>query len=237
MVCQKLYSCVLFNFSAKSAKILWAKAIFNPKFKPHGRRHFGSIGCRPVNKVPLTTMINTRTSKNRKKYSGVSQLLETHSKLKLIFWIFIFFSFYHSSSIDFLRYFFSQKIIPKMQSSSPPPCWKMDAYTSRKIAHFQAPISSKLHSAGSWHSPCLPKPVFSTNCQVHGPQNPLLYREFECIQIVIRSADAILGLFTGLHPLKPQEIFVSPKNTPDARRKIPFLHSIPKMKKQSVSGQ
>ena len=45
--------------------------------------HF-AVGCRTVNKVPLTTMINTQTLKIFKKYSPVSQLLETHTKLKLI---------------------------------------------------------------------------------------------------------------------------------------------------------
>ena len=42
--------------------------------------------------------------------------------------------------------------------------------------------------------------IFSTDPEVHGSQNPLLYRELDCIQYVIWPADAILDRFTGLHP-------------------------------------
>ena len=97
--------------------------------------------------------------------------------------------------------FWEQKITPKKQSWSPRHVEKMMHYTSQKIAPFQAPISSKLHSVQSWHLFCQPKTVSFTNPQVHGPPNPLLYRELDCIQIVIWPAQAILGLFTDLHPL------------------------------------
>ena len=93
-----------------------------------------------------------------------------------------------------------QKITPKKQSWSPRHVEKMMHYTSQKIAPFQALISSKLHSVQSWHLFCQPKTVSFTNPQVHGPPNPLLYRELDCIQIVIWPAQAILGLFTDLHP-------------------------------------
>ena len=103
--------------------------------------------------------------------------------------------------MDFLRYFCWQKVTPKIQSWTPRPRWIYRCLTSRKIAHFQSRISSKWLSARSWHSFCPSKPVFSTDPQVHGSQNPLLYRELDCIQFVIRPADAILDRFTGLHPL------------------------------------
>ena len=97
--------------------------------------------------------------------------------------------------------FWEQKITPKKQSWSPRHVEKMMHYTSQKIAPFQALISSKLHSVQSWHLFCQPKTVSFTNPQVHGPPNPLLYRELDCIQIVIWLAQAILGLFTDLYPL------------------------------------
>ena len=110
--------------------------------------------------------------------------------------------------MEFLRYFWEQKITPKKQSWSPRHVEKMMHYTSQKIAPFQALISSKLHSVQSWHLFCQPKTVSFTNPQVHGPPNPLLYRELDCIQIVIWPAQAILGLFTDLHPLrKPDSLF------------------------------
>ena len=121
-------------------------------------------------------------------------------KLKLILWFFIFFSWYYSLTMEFLRYFWEQKITPKKQSWSPRHVEKMMHYTSQKIAPFQALISSKLHSVQSWHLFCQPKTVSFTNPQVHGPPNPLLYRELDCIQIVIWPAQAILDLFTDLHP-------------------------------------
>ena len=102
--------------------------------------------------------------------------------------------------MEFLRYFWEQKITPKKQSWSPRHVEKMMHYTSQKIAPFQALISSKLHSVQSWHLFCQPKTVSFTNPQVHGPPNPLLYRELDCIQIVIWPAQAILDLFTDLHP-------------------------------------
>ena len=143
----------------------------------NGSRHLCSTGCRTVNKVPLTTMINTPTLKIFKKYSRVSQLLETHMKLKLILWFFIFFSWYYSLTMEFLRYFWEQKITPKKQSWSPRHVEKMMHYTSQKIAPFQALISSKLYSVQSWHLFCQPKTVSFTNPQVHGPPQILYYIE------------------------------------------------------------
>ena len=166
----------------------------------NGSRHLWYTGCGTVNKVPLTATINTRTSKMFLKYSPVSQLLWTHIKLKPIWWIFVFFSSYHSLTMDFWRYFCLQKVTPKIQWWTPRPRWIYRCLTSRKIAHFQSRISSKWLSARSWHSFCPSKPVFSTDPQVHGSQNPLLYRELDCIQFVIREPDAILDWFTDLHP-------------------------------------
>ena len=171
-------------------------------------RHLWEKGCRPANKAPLTATINTRTSKFCWKYSRVSQLLWTHIKLKPIWWIWVFFSYYHSFAMDFLRYFCSQKVTPKIQSWTPRPRWIYRCLTSRKIAIFQSRISSKWLSARSWHSFCPSKPVFSTDPQVHGSQNPPLYREIDCIQFGIRPADAILDRFTGLHPLGSPIFFI-----------------------------
>ena len=101
--------------------------------------------------------------------------------------------------MDFLRYFRLQKVAPKIQSWTPRPRWIYRCLTSRKIAHFQSRISSKWLSAKSWHSFCPSKAVFSTDPQVHGSQNPLLYRE-----LVIRPSDAIFDRFTSLHTANSQ---------------------------------
>ena len=189
----------------------------------NGSRHLWYTGCRTVNKVPLTATINTRTSKMFEKYSRVSQLLWTHIKLKPIWWIFVFFSSYHSLTMDFLRYFCLQKVTPKIQSWTPRPRWIYRCLTSRKIAHFQSRISSKWLSARSWHSFCPSKPVFSTDPQVHGSQNPLLYRELDCIQFVIRPPDAILDRFTDLHPLrKPDFFYFARKHAEQSKRDSKF---------------
>ena len=124
--------------------------------------------------------------------------------------------------MEFLRYFWEQKITPKKQSWSPRHVEKMMHYTSQKIAPFQALISSKLHSVQSWHLFCQPKTVSFTNPQVHGPPNPLLYRELDCIQIVIWPAQAILGLFTDLHP----GVQVSKSVQNGVRRPNPKLYAV-----------
>ena len=114
---------------------------------------------------------------------------------------------------------------------------KMMHYTSQKIAPFQALISSKLHSVQSWHLFCQPKTVSFTNPQVHGPPNPLLYRELDCIQIVIWPAQAILGLFTDLHLLrKPEFFFILPENMQNKAKEIPSLVLGTKWKRSSVAS-
>ena len=125
--------------------------------------------------------------------------------------------------MEFWRYFWEQKITPKKQSWSPRHVEKMMHYTSQKIAPFQALISSKLHSVQSWHLFCQPKTVSFTNPQVHGPPNPLLYRELDCIQIVIWPAQAILDLFTDLHPLrKPDFFYFARKHAEQSKRDSKF---------------
>ena len=133
--------------------------------------------------------------------------------------------------MEFLRYFWEQKITPKKQSWSPRHVEKMMHYTSQKIAPFQALISSKLHSVQSWHLFCQPKTVSFTNPQVHGPPNPLLYRELDCIQIVIWPAQAILDLFTDLHPLRKPDFFILPENMQNKAKEIPSLVLGTKMEK------
>ena len=124
--------------------------------------------------------------------------------------------------MDFWRYFCLQKVTPKIQWWTPRPRWIYRCLTSRKIAHFQSGISSKWLPARSWHSFCPSKPVFSTDPQVHGSQNPLLYREVDCIQFVIRPPDAILDRFTDLHPLRKPVFYFARKHAKQSKRDSKF---------------
>ena len=139
--------------------------------------------------------------------------------------------------MDCLRWFCLQKVTPKIQSCTPRPRWIYRCLASRKIAHFQSRMSSKWLSARSWHSFCPSKPVFSTDPQVHGSQNPLLNRELDCIQFVIRPADAILDRFTGLHPLGSLNFWILPENVQNKAREIPsFVLGEKNRKRSSVAS-
>ena len=71
-----------------------------------------------------------------------------------------------------------------------------------------------------------------------GHKNPLLNRELDCIQFVIRPADAILDRFTGLHPLGSLNFWILPENVQNKAREIPsfVLGEKKKRKRSSVAS-
>ena len=132
--------------------------------------------------------------------------------------------------------FLLQKVTPKIQSWTPRPRWSYRCLASRKIAPFQSRISFKWLSARNWHWFCPSKPVFSTDPQVHGWQNPLLYTELDCIQFVIRPPDAILDPFTGLHPLGSLKFFdFARKHAEQSKRDSKFSFGWKKWRSPVVS--